>query len=149
MPMTITSTAFLNNEYIPVIHTCEGENISPPLTFSEVPIKTQNLILIVDDPDAPGGTFTHWLLYGMSPATMQILQNDIPETGKQGTNDFGVIGYGGPCPPSDVHRYFFTLYALAEHHALPAGATRSDVENAIQGSILEMAELIGLYKKTH
>lgn len=149
MPMTITSTAFQNKEYIPEIYTCEGENINPPLTFSEVPTEAKNLILIVDDPDAPGGTFAHWLLYDMSPATMQILQNAVPETGKQGTNDFGKIGYSGPCPPSGVHSYFFTLYALTESHAMPNGATRSDINKVLEGSILEMAELIGLYGKTH
>jgi Raf kinase inhibitor-like YbhB/YbcL family protein len=146
--MRILSTAFENNQYIPAEYTCDGANINPPLTFSEVPRDTMSLALIVDDPDAPAGLFTHWLLYDMSQATMQILENDTPETGLQGTNSFGDTAYGGPCPPSGTHRYFFRLFALRSMLHIPAGASREAVDKAIRNNtVLETAQLVGLYER--
>ena len=145
--MTITSTAFQNNEHIPRDYTCDGENINPPLTFSEVPLEAESLALIVEDPDAPDRTFTHRLIYDMSPGTLQLLQREKPPTGKIGTNDFGQTGYGGPCPPTGIHRYYFILHALSARPHLPDGASRIDVDTAIAGHILETAQSIGLYEK--
>lgn len=145
--MTITSTAFLHNERIPAEHTCDGANINPPLTFSETPTDAKSLLLLVDDPDAPAGLFTHWLLYDMSPATLQILEEDAPETGTNGTNDTGKLGYAGPCPPSGTHRYFFKLFALKSMLNLPEGANRQEVDAAMEGQVLGSAELIGLYER--
>jgi Raf kinase inhibitor-like YbhB/YbcL family protein len=147
MPMTITSTAFQEEEDIPAEYTCEGDNINPPLTFSGVPPETQSLILIMDDPDAPTGLFTHWIIFNMSPATMQILQNNKPETGIEGTNDVPKIGYFGPCPPSGKHHYFFKLYALKSMLNLKEGAGRQEVDSAIEDQIIDMAQLVGLYQK--
>lgn len=145
--MTITSTAFQTNEYIPVEYTCDGDNVHPPLTFSEVPAEAESLVLIVDDPDAPHGLFTHWLLYDLSPGNLQILQNEVPEPGTQGTNDFMQVQYGGPCPPSGVHRYFFTLYALQSQPNIAPAANRATVNAAMRDQILATAQLVGLYEK--
>src|SRR5262249_51196814 len=112
MPMTITSTAFQNNDPIPPEYGYDGRNVNPPLTFSEVPAEAKSLLLIVEDPDAPNGTFTHWILYNMSPATLQILEGQLPLGAQQATNDFGTPGYGGPKPPpGKPHRYVFRLFA--------------------------------------
>ncbi len=145
--MVITSAAFQHRETIPSAYTCEGANVNPPLTFSEIPQVAKNLVLIVDDPDAPNGTFTHWLLYNMSPATLQILEDNTPETGQQGVNDFGKAGYGGPCPPSGVHRYYFKLYALTDMLTLEENPDRRMLEQAIGGKVAAAAELVGLYQK--
>lgn len=146
--MTITSTAFQEMEDIPSEYTCDGDNINPPLTFSGIPAETQSLALVVDDPDAPVGLFTHWIIYNMSPATMQILQNAKPETGVEGTNDMPVVGYTGPCPPNGKHRYFFKLYALKSMLSLNEGANRQEFDIAIEEQIIDMAQLVGLYEKT-
>jgi Raf kinase inhibitor-like YbhB/YbcL family protein len=146
--MTITSTAIRPDGSLLPDYTCDGAGSSPPLTFSEVPATAKSLALIVDDPDAPGGTFTHWLLYDMSPATLQIPENGLPLTGKVGTNDFGQLGYGGPCPPAGEHRYVFKLYALDNLPALPEGATRADLDQAIEGHIIDSTETTTTYQKT-
>lgn len=145
--MNITSSAIGANGQILPEYTCEGENVSPPLTFSEIPEDAKSLVLILDDPDAPGGTFTHWLLYDMSPATLQLMERQLPLTGKAGTNDFGAQAYGGPCPPSGTHRYYFRLYALDNMLHAPAGARRDVVEKAMEGHIVGSAELMGAYAK--
>jgi Raf kinase inhibitor-like YbhB/YbcL family protein len=145
--MTVTSTAFQNNEKIPAKYTCSWDNVNPPLTFSEVSTEAKSLVLIMDDPDAPNGAFTHWVIYDMSPATLQILENNTPETGKQGINDFKSVGYGGPCPPSGTHRYFFKLYALRSMLNLPQGANRQTLEEAMKDQVIDSAELIGRYSR--
>lgn len=145
--MKITSSAFLDNDKIPPKYTCDSENINPALTFSEVPKEAQSLALIMDDPDAPHGIFTHWLIFNMPPATIQILENSVPENSLLGTTDFGKAQYGGPCPPSGTHRYFFKLYALGSILEIPEGSERKEIEKAMEGHILDSAQIVGLYSK--
>lgn len=145
--MTITSTAFQNGDDIPKEYTTDGDNINPPLTFSEVPGNAKSLVLIVDDPDAPHPPFTHWMLYDMSPATLQILEHSTPQTGKQGKNGFAKNTYGGPAPPNGTHRYFFKLFALDTVLKLPEGATRQELDTAINGHILEDTAIMARYTR--
>jgi hypothetical protein len=144
MEMRLTSPAFGNNEFIPQKFTCEGEDINPQLVMEDIPEGTQSLALIVDDPDAPMGTFVHWVVYNIPPIS-RIDEDSIP--GKQGENDFGKRNYGGPCPPSGTHRYFFKVYALGTKLGLEEGGSKRTLEKAMQGHILEKTELIGLYRK--
>lgn len=146
--MKITSSAFLANDKIPPKYTCDGKNLNPGLTISQVPKEAQSLALIVDDPDAPDGIFTHWVVFNIPPATMQIMEGKVPENSVQGATDFGKVGYGGPCPPSGTHRYFFKLYALDEILKVPEGSTREEVEKAIDGHILEEAQIVGVYQRS-
>src|SRR5438034_2460645 len=120
--MKVTSSAFQEGANIPSKFSCDGANTSPPLQISDVPSEAKSLDLIVDDPDAPSGLFTHWIVWNIEPATGQIAENSSPTGGSQGTNDFGKSGYGGPCPPLGTHRYFFKLVALDEKLSLKAGA---------------------------
>lgn len=143
--MRLTSPAFENNGYIPKKFTCDGEDISPGLEISGIPDKTQSLALVMDDPDAPMGTWVHWVVFDI-PVTNHIDENSIP--GKQGINDFRRRNYGGPCPPSGTHRYFFKIYALDKKLDLSEGVSKQDLEKAMQGHILDKAELIGLYKRS-
>ncbi len=142
--MKITSPDFRNNEMIPKKFTCDGEDASPVLVIEGIPAQAKSLALIVDDPDAPKGTWVHWVVYDMPPAG-RIEQNGVP--GKQGTNDFGKRKYGGPCPPSGTHRYFFKLFALDAMLGLKEGLSKKELEHSLQGHILEKAELVGLYKR--
>lgn len=142
--MKITSPNFKDNEFIPKKFTCEGEDVNPALIIEGIPEEAKSLALIVDDPDAPMGTWVHWVVYDI-PVVDRIEENSIP--GKQGINDFGRRDYGGPCPPSGTHRYFFKIYALDEMLNLKEGVSKRELERIIQGHILEKAELIGLYKK--
>ncbi|MBD2596501.1 YbhB/YbcL family Raf kinase inhibitor-like protein [Nostoc spongiaeforme FACHB-130] len=147
--MKLASTAFTANAFIPTKYTCDGNDISPPLTWNDVPKDAQSIALIVDDPDAPGETFVHWVVYDL-PATVsqvpeKIASQDLP--GIQGKNDFGKLGYGGPCPPNGTHRYFFKLYALDKKLGLITGATKEQVLNAMKGHVLAEAELIGKYSR--
>lgn len=151
--LKIESKAFPAGGDIPGKFTCDGENLSPALFWSSPPQGTQSLILIVDDPDAPVGTFVHWVLYDL-PANARALPEGIPATadpatgGHQGTNDFRRPGYGGPCPPAGKpHRYFFRLYALDRQLGLPSGARRQEVDQAMKGHILEQGELMGRYRR--
>jgi len=143
--MRLTSPEFQNNAMIPRKFTCQGEDVNPTLIIEDVPEGTKSLALIVDDPDAPMGTWVHWVVYDI-PVSSRIEENSIP--GKQGRNDFGRKDYGGPCPPSGTHRYFFKIYALDTILGLEEGISKSALEKAMQGHILDKAELIGLYKKT-
>ena len=153
MSLTLTSPAFADGGPIPGVHTCDGRNLQPALQWSGVPAGTRTLALIVHDPDAPRGDFTHWLLYDIPTTVNMIPESPNPtSTGVPGANDFGREGYGGPCPPTNhgSHRYVFTLYALD----LPAGATglnrganRAAVEDAIQGHILDQATLTGVFAR--
>jgi Raf kinase inhibitor-like YbhB/YbcL family protein len=145
--MSIESPAFNNNENIPAKYTCDAENINPELVFSGVPSDAVSLVLIVDDPDAPVGTWVHWTVWNIDPGTASIPENSVPAGSVEGNTDFGVPGYGGPCPPSGTHRYFFKLYALDVTLDLATTAKASDVEDAMQGHILGSAELIGLYSR--
>lgn len=145
--LQLTSPAFPHDGMIPPEHTCDGADGNPPLAIRNVPEKTRSLALIVDDPDAPRGTWVHWVVWNIAPDTTEILADSVPAGALQGTNDFGKPGYGGPCPPSGTHRYFFKLYALDSSLALKAGATKAQLEEAMKGHILEKAERIGLYRR--
>lgn len=142
--MTIKSPDFERNGFIPKKFTCQGADVNPTLMIKEVPQGAKSLVLIVDDPDAPMGTWVHWVVFDI-PVIFTIDENSVP--GKQGINDFRRKDYGGPCPPSGVHRYFFKLYALDTLLNLEEGITKRDLEKAMQGHMLDKAELIGLYKK--
>lgn len=144
--MKITSV-FEHNGNIPSKYTCDGQNAAPELIISEVPSNAKSLVLIVDDPDAPMGTWVHWLLYNIPVNTTKIDALNLPPVAKQGTTDFETIGWGGPCPPSGTHRYFFKLYAIDKELDLPQGVTKPQLEKEIKDHILEKAELIGLYKR--
>jgi len=143
--MELTSSEFGNNSAIPLKFTCQGESVNPPLDIEQIPENTQSLALIVDDPDAPGGTFVHWVVYDL-PVNRRIEQASVP--GTQGSNDGGGVSYVGPCPPSGTHRYFFKIYALDTVLNLDEGISKSSLESAMRGHILAQAELVGLYKKS-
>lgn len=146
--MEITSSAFGNNGNIPRKYTCDGENISPPLEFSDIPADTLSLVLILHDPDAPApGGFTHWIIFDMSPSTKEIAENSSPADAVQGQNGSGQPKYTGPCPPSGTHHYEFRLYALDEKLTLDSSAKKADIEKAIAGHIIEQNTLTGLYKR--
>ena len=145
--MKITSLAFEHNSEIPSIYTCDGKNINPPLEFVQVPTNAKSLVLIVDDPDAPSKVWVHWVVYNINPKTQEVKENSIPQDGIEGMTDFGKPGYGGPCPPSGNHRYFFKLYALDSVLDLPQNATKQIVEQKMQEHIIDKAELIGLYSR--
>jgi Raf kinase inhibitor-like YbhB/YbcL family protein len=156
MSMTITSPAFGNNDAIPARFTCCGSDISPPLQWSGVPSSAKSLTLIVDDPDAPDPaapkmTWVHWVLYNMPPycdgLSEDVLANTLPEGTAQGSNDWHHTGYGGPCPPIGKHRYFFKLYALDTVLKPTKNATKAQVEKAMQGHVIESAELMGTFEK--
>ncbi|MCR4336367.1 MAG: YbhB/YbcL family Raf kinase inhibitor-like protein [Candidatus Omnitrophica bacterium] len=142
--MKLKSPQFGNNEMIPKKYTCLGEDINPPLHLEGVPQGTKSFVLIVDDPDAPKGTWVHWVVYDI-PVISQIQENSVP--GQQGANDFGRRNYGGPCPPSGTHRYFFKVYALDVQLNLPEGQTKSQIEKAMEGHTIAKDELIGLFTK--
>jgi len=146
--MKISSIAFEQNGQIPKKYTCDGSDVNPPLKFEGVPAEAKSLALIVDDPDAPVGTWVHWVLWNIDPKTSEIKENSVPKSAKQGMNDFRKHDYGGPCPPSGTHRYFFKLYALDITLNLGPNATKGDIESSIKGHILANAELIGLYKRS-
>jgi Raf kinase inhibitor-like YbhB/YbcL family protein len=143
--MKIESTAFGDDEMIPIDYTCDGVNISPQFNISGVPVDTESLVLIVDDPDAPAGNWVHWAVWNIDPSTVEIPENSVPVGAVEGITDFGETGYRGPCPPSGTHRYFFNLYALDIILGLDDAATAQDVSEAMDGHILESAELVGLY----
>lgn len=144
--MKITSV-FEHNGNIPSIYTCDGQDLAPELLISGVPAEAKELALIVDDPDAPIGTWVHWVLYNIPVNITKIDEKNLPQGVKQGRTDFGRVGWGGPCPPNGEHRYFFKLYAIDKILELPLGATKEQVEHAIHNHIIESTELIGLYKR--
>src|SRR3989344_7681790 len=145
--MKIKSLAFEHNGSIPSKYTCDGENVSPPLTIEAVPEHTKSLVLIVDDPDAPSKTWVHWVVYNIDPSIRTIEKNTVPEGSVLGITDFCSPGYDGPCPPRDTHRYFFKLYALDTVLTRSEDINKENVEHAMDGHILDQAELIGLYKR--
>ena len=152
--MEITSKDFQPQRDIPARFACDGENISPQLSWKGAPAATKSFVLIVHDPDAPrAGGYTHWVLYNIPNSVTQISQNiakteNVPQVGNQGKNDKGDVGYTGPCPPSGTHRYYFHLYALDTILNLSPGATKADLEKAMKGHILAEGELMGKYKRS-
>jgi Raf kinase inhibitor-like YbhB/YbcL family protein len=142
--LKLTSTVFENNGMIPEIYTCDGDDINPPLTIEGIPKEAKSLVLIVDDPDAPAGTWDHWVVWNI-PIIDEIEEDSVP--GMQGLNSFGKHDYGGPCPPSGTHRYMFKLYALDVELDLEEDANKADVEKAMQGHIIDSTTLIGKYSK--
>jgi Raf kinase inhibitor-like YbhB/YbcL family protein len=146
--MQITSSAIDSKEFILEKYTCQGENVNPPLTFSEIPEGAKSLVLIMDDPDAPSGTYVHWILYNMSPATIQVNENALPPASLEGLTTKGDKGYKGPCPPEgQTHHYYFKLYALNKELDLKEGVSIDEINEAIEDSVIEQCEIIGLYKK--
>lgn len=147
-PMKLTSPAFTNEARIPSKYTCDGEDMNPPLEISDVPEGAKSLVLIVDDPDAPRQTWVHWTLWDLDPSLTEISESfQVNGDAREGITSFGKPGYGGPCPPSGVHHYFFKLYALNVQLNLPVEARVEDIEAAMQGQILARAELLGLYSR--
>ncbi len=152
MAMRIESAAFSEGGLIPRRHTCDGKDVSPPLSWSGIPEGAKSLALICDDPDAPGKTWVHWVAFNIPTAARQLPEGiasgkTIAGGGTQGQNDFRKLGYGGPCPPGGTHRYVFRLYALDAEVALAAGATKADLEKAIEGHVLGQATLTGKYSR--
>jgi Raf kinase inhibitor-like YbhB/YbcL family protein len=152
MDIKVTSPAFEDGELIPAKYTCDGEDISPPLQWDAVPEGTKSIALISDDPDAPMGTWVHWVLFNLPPEARELAENippdrALPNGAKQGTSDFGRIGYGGPCPPGGTHRYFFKVYALDAELDLEADARKRDLLKAMEGHILSQGQLMGKYKR--
>jgi len=143
--MKLTSPAFEHNQGIPSEYTCDGSDTSPELNIEDVPKNAKSLVLINDDPDAPVGTWDHWNVFNM-PTDVKIEKGSEP-AGVGGKNSWGKTGYGGPCPPSGTHRYFFKLYALDTELSLEEGASKADIEKAMEGHIIEKTELIGTYKR--
>jgi Raf kinase inhibitor-like YbhB/YbcL family protein len=148
MKIELTSTAFSEGATLPTPHTGDGADTSPPLAWSDPPANTTSFALICDDPDAPRGTWVHWVLFNLSADTRVLKEAAEPAGATQGTNDFGNLGYGGPAPPKGKpHRYFFKLYALDTTLELPAGATKAQVVDAMKGHILAEGQLMGKYQR--
>ena len=152
MHFTLTSTAFSEGNEIPALYTCEGRSVSPPLVWTTPPVGTASLALINDDPDAPGKTWVHWVVYNIPASVTELPEgvppdDELPDGTRHGMTDFGRVGYGGPCPPSGTHRYFFKLYALDTKLSLEPGATKRQVERAMQGHVLGQGQLMGIYER--
>lgn len=145
MGFHLTSIAFKEHQAIPPQYGCYGENLSPPLKWEGAPSETKSYVLIVDDPDAPSKVWTHWVVYNIPTALHEIKEGQSPKDALEGLNDFGNSGYGGPCPPSGTHRYYFKLYALNQLLDLDKGATKQEVEKAMQTHILKETQLMGTY----
>jgi Raf kinase inhibitor-like YbhB/YbcL family protein len=143
----LESSAFDNAQAIPSRHSCEGEDVSPPLRWTNVPEGARSLALVVDDPDAPGGVFTHWIAWGLDPAAEAVGEGEPAPY--EGRNDFGTTGYRGPCPPPGRgrHRYVFRLYALDADLELGAGVAKTELKQAIEDHVLTIAELVGTYER--
>ena len=150
--LTLTSAAFKEGEMIPRRYSCDGADVSPPLEWNSVPPQTKSFALIADDPDAPMGTWVHWVIFNI-PANLTALPEEVPTTSSlqdgtlQGRNDFRKTGYGGPCPPGGTHRYYFKLYALDAMLKLPSGSTKADLLNAMEGHIIGKGQLMGKYSR--
>ena len=144
--LSVMSPAFENNELIPAKYTCDGDDVNPPLTIEGIPEGTKTLALIVDDPDCPTGTWDHWIVWNIPATTSKIAENTVP--GTEGLNDFRRRSYGGPCPPSGTHRYFFKVCAIDVKLDLSPTSRKKDVEKAMQGHVLAKGELIGLYRRS-
>ncbi len=152
MEIKITSSAFEDGGLIPAKYTCDGADVSPPLQWDAVPEGTKSVALICDDPDAPMGTWVHWVLFNLPSDAKELAENipneeTLPNGANQGVNDFGRVGYGGPCPPGGTHRYFFKIYALDTEVGLQAGADKRRLLKTMEGHILGQGQLIGKYKR--
>ena len=153
MALTVSSSAFKEGDRIPAKYTCQGQDVSPPLAWGEPPAGTQSVALIVDDPDAPGGVFTHWVLFNIPPDSRELpaavpIQAELARGALQGKTDFGRLGDGGPCPPPGrSHRYQFTLYALDQPLGLEGGASKKQLLSAMEGHILAQGQLTGTYQR--
>lgn len=143
--LKVTSSAFRDKEFIPAKYTCDGENISPPIHIENIPEEAKCLALIADDPDAPVGTWVHWVVWNI-PVTHNLKENEVH--GRQGINDFQMHKYGGPCPPSGIHCYYFKIYALNTLLDLQENTNKRQLETAMSGHIIAFGELAGLYKRT-
>lgn len=145
--MILASPVFVNNARVPAKYTCDGEDINPPLLISEVPANAQSLVLIMDDPDSPTGTWVHWTLWNIDPRIKEIGENSVPQGAMEGVTTFGSVGYGGPCPHSGTHHYVFKLYALdAEIDLLPQ-ADKAKLLESIQSHIIAEAQLVGVFSR--
>ncbi len=153
MPFELKSDAVSHGGDIPRKYTCDGSDISPALSWGEPPAGTQSIALITDDPDAPGGTWVHWVLYDLPTSVRELSENvpkdqELKNSARQGRNDFRKIGYGGPCPPPGrPHRYFFKLYALDGKLGIKAGVSKADLEKTMRGHVLAETQLMGRYKR--
>src|SRR5262245_27429789 len=149
--MTLTSTAFAAGQAIPERYTCDGDNVSPPLAWTGAPAAAKSFVLIVDDPDAPGGTFTHWLVFNLPPTAKSLPEGvkagSLPAGAAEGVNGFGKAGYGGPCPPSGRHRYIHQLYALDTRLNGLARPSRGELDAAMRGHVIARATLMGTYQR--
>lgn len=143
--LSVKSPAFESGKPIPRKYSCDGQGINPPLTIEGTPKEAKTLVLVVDDPDAPSGTFDHWVVWNIPASTSKVPENAVP--GIEGMNGARQMGYMGPCPPSGTHRYFFKVYALDTELSLGVGSKKKDVEKAIQSHVLAKGELIGLYSR--
>ncbi|MFX1465633.1 MAG: YbhB/YbcL family Raf kinase inhibitor-like protein [Promethearchaeota archaeon] len=145
--LEIRSPAFNNEELIPKKYTCQGDDVNPELVIQGIPEETKSLVLIMDDPDAPIGAWDHWVVWNLDPSILKIAEDSIPKGGVVGKNSWRRNDYGGPCPPSGTHRYYFKLYALDTQLALEEKSNKKTVEKAMKGHVIEQAVLIGKYKK--
>ena len=147
--LKVTSSAFAEGGTIPKKFSKKGQNVSPELRIEGAPAEAKSLALIVDDPDAPVGLFTHWLVWNIDPRTTEIREKSVPQNAVQGTSDFGSASYGGPCPPSGTHRYYFKAYALDTTLTLPSSAKKAALEKAMAGHIVAEGSLMGTYSREH
>lgn len=152
MEIRMTSAAFEAGGMIPIQYTCDGQDISPPLSWGDVPEGSASIALVCDDPDAPVGTWVHWVLFDLPPETRNLPENipaveNLENGGRHGTNDWHKLGYGGPCPPGGTHRYYFKIYALDKKTGLSEDSTKAQLLKAMEGHILAEGELMGRYKR--
>lgn len=148
MGLKVSSKSFQHNKEIPSKYTCDGENINPDLVFENIPENTKSIAVIATDPDSPSKVWTHWTLLNIPPNTTQIAEGLIPENAVEGVTDFGETGYGGPCPGSGTHRYFFNVYALDTMlENVVSGASLSEIEEAMEGHVIDSTQIVGLYKR--
>ncbi len=145
--MTLTSPVFGDRQRISSVYTCDGEDINPPLEFHNVPDDAASLALIVEDPDSVGKKWTHWVVFNINPHAAGIHEDTVPDGSIEVVTDFGEKGYGGPCPPTGTHRYCFKLFALDITISATEDITREEIEELMEGHIIEQAELIGLYSR--
>lgn len=145
--MQLSSSAFKEGEFIPEKYTCDGEDISPPLEITNVPDRADSLVLIVEDPDAPNGPFVHWTMWNIDADIGEIKEDSTPEGVTEGITDFGRTGYGGPCPPSGVHRYFFKLYAVEDPLNFDSDTSKERIEAALKERVVASSELMGKYTR--
>lgn len=145
--LKISSPVFEDNGSIPVKYTCDGANVNPPLRIENVPSGAKSLALIVDDPDAPGGIWVHWVVCNIDAKTRDLKEDTVPHGSVQGINDFETYNYGGPCPPSGTHRYFFKLYALDAPVSFSADTGKPGLEKAMRGHVIAQTQIVGLYKR--